>query len=220
MSNAEILALFERVGGIITESHIVYTSGRHGTSYVNKDALFPYTAETSFVCSQLAQHFRNDAIEVVAGPTLGGVILSQWVAYHLSAQANRPILAVYAEEEGEGATRRALFKRGYADLVANRRVLVVEDVVTTGESARRVARAVEATGGTLAGVGVLCNRGGITAAVLQVPRMVALVELALESWDEHECPLCRDGVPINTRVGKGAAFLAKQQQQAHNNTEA
>lgn len=210
MNNPNILATLDRVHAIITDSHVVYTSGRHGTAYVNKDALFPYTVETSAICSQIAEQFHDAGVEVVAGPTLGGVILSQWVAYHLTRLTGQTVLSVYTEEEGEDADRRALFRRGYADLVTGKRVLVVEDVITTGDSARRVVQAVQHTGGVVVGVGVLCNRGGITAAMLGAPVLTALVELHLESWDEAECPLCREGVPVNTRVGKGATFLAKK----------
>lgn len=207
---ADILAILERVNALITGSHIVYTSGRHGSSYVNKDALYPHTRETSQVCASIAARFRAAEVAVVAGPTVGGVIMAQWVAHHLQALSGQTVLAVYAEEAGTGTERRRVFRRGYAELLAGQRVLVVEDVLTTGGSARQVVQAVQAAGGTVVGLGALCNRGGVTAAMLEVPDLVALVNVPLESWDAAECPLCRAGVPINTRVGKGAAFLAQQ----------
>lgn len=202
MISHKTLNILEQVGAIITNSHIVYTSGRHGSSYINKDALYPHTAETSQVCSFIAAQFADDMIDVVAGPTVGGVILSQWVAHHLHKQAGRSVVAVYAEQQGD--THQRVFRRGYDALLAGRRVLVVEDVLTTGGSARGVVEAVRACGGEVAGVGALCNRGAVDANTLGVPRFVALVSLSLESWDASECPLCQQGVPINTRVGKGA----------------
>jgi orotate phosphoribosyltransferase len=69
---------------------------------------------------------------------------------------------------------------------------------------------VRAAGGTVVGAVALCNRGGVTAAALDVPALHALVELSLESWTAEECPLCRRGVPIDTTVGKGREFLAAQ----------
>lgn len=203
-----IYTILERVGALITNSHIVYTSGRHGQSYVNKDALYPHTSETSQVCARIGQAFATEQVEVVAGPTIGGVILAQWVAHHLSQHNQQPVLAFYAEEEA--ASGRRVFRRGYADLLPDRRVLVVEDVLTTGGSARKVVESVRAAGGQVVGLGALCNRGGITAEMLTVPRFEALLEVALESWAPDECPLCRAGVPVNTRVGKGAAFVAQQ----------
>lgn len=210
MSDNEALRVLEQVGALITGSHLVYTSGRHGSSYVNKDALYPHTAATSRLCAQIAAHFAPAGVEVVAGPTIGGVIMAQWVAYHLEQATGQPVLAVYAEEEGGGEERRRVFRRGYGDLLPGRRVLAVEDVLTTGTSARQVIAAVNAAGGAVVGLGALCNRGGLTAAALGVSDFFALVAAPLESWDEADCPLCRAGVPVNTRVGKGAAFLARR----------
>ncbi len=208
MTNPYVMSTLERLGALITDSHIVYTSGRHGSAYLNKDALYPHTAETCDVCLHMARPFVGFTIEVVAGPTVGGVILAQWVAHHLSDYRYTPVLALYAEEEREGETRRRVFRRGYDALLAGRRVLVVEDVLTTGGSARQVVEAVRAAGGKPVGVSALCNRGGITAETLGVSRLAAMVELSLESWDADTCPLCQEGVPINTSVGKGADFLA------------
>lgn len=198
-----IQTLLERLGAIITESHIVYTSGRHGHTYINKDALYPYPNETSAVCERLAAAYADAQIDVVAGPTIGGVILSQWVAYHLQQRSGREVFAVYAEEEGSGNERRRLFRRGYDQLITGRRVLVVEDILNTGGSAQRVVAAVREAKGEVVGVGALCNRGMLNAATLDVPELVALLTISLESWDAHDCPLCRAGVPINTHVGKG-----------------
>ncbi len=210
MNTTELLSLLRQLGAIVTNDHIVYTSGRHGSTYVNKDALYPHTAAASMVGAALADHFAGQAIDVVAGPTVGGVIMAQWTAHHLSQLTNREVLAVYAEEEsGEGGKRR-VFRRGYDDLITGRRVLVVEDVMTTGGSARLVVEAVMAAGGIVVGVGALCNRGGITAADLGVPALIALAELPLESYPADNCPLCAAGIPINTRLGKGAAFLRQQ----------
>ena len=208
MPNQDVLATLARVGALITGDHLVYTSGRHGSSYVNKDALYPHTAATSEVCARIAARFADAGVEVVAGPTVGGVIMAQWTAHHLSALAGREVLAVYAEEEvTEDGARRRLFRRGYDALVAGRRVLVVEDILTTGGSARLVIAAAHEAGGSVVGVGALCNRGGVSAEMIGAPLLFSLSEVPLESFAPEECPLCAAGVPINTRVGKGEAFL-------------
>ncbi len=208
MPNQDVLATLAGVGALITGDHLVYTSGRHGSSYVNKDALYPHTAATSQVCARIAARFADAGVEVVAGPTVGGVIMAQWTAQHLSVLTGREVLAVYAEEEvGEGGARRRLFRRGYDALVAGRRVLVVEDILTTGGSARLVVAAAHEAGGSVVGVGALCNRGGVSAEMIGAPLLFSLSEVPLESFAPEECPLCAAGVPINTRVGKGAAFL-------------
>ena len=93
---------------------------------------------------------------------------------------------------------------------AGRRVLVVEDIVTTGGSVRQTVAAVRTAGGQVTMVTALCNRGGVTAADLGVPVFSALVTLSLDSWEAASCPLCRDGVAVNTDVGKGREFLASR----------
>ena len=194
----EILA---ETGAVITDSHVVYTSGRHGTAYVNKDAVYPHPEHVSTLCRMLADAAAADRPEVVCGPALGGIILSQWTAHHLGA------LAVYAEKLPGGGLA---LRRGYDRVVAGRRVLVVEDIVTTGGSVRQTVAAVRAAGGEVTRVTALCNRGGITAADLGVPAFSALVTLSLDSWEATSCPLCRGGVPVNTDIGNGREFLASR----------
>jgi len=148
----------------------------------------------------------------VVAPAVGGTILSQWVAHHLSDLVGREVLAVYADKaEGD----EFVIKRGYDKLVSGKRVLVVEDVLTTGGSAKKVVDVVRQIGGEVIALGVLCNRGGITPQdVSDVPELFALVNVSLDAWDEAECPLCAQNVPINTDVGKGREYLAKKAQQA------
>lgn len=203
----EILELLESRGAVLRDTHVVYTSGRHGSAYINKDALYPDTAVISRICAALAEPFQGKDVEVVAGPAIGGVILAQWTAHHL-AQAGPPVLAVYAEKEPTGGLR---FRRGYGDLVQGRRTLVVEDILTTGGSLRDVCAAVREAGGHLVGAAAICNRGGVTAAdVGEPPELVVLADVRLDSWEEGECPLCARGAPINTEVGKGKEFLQRK----------
>lgn len=260
MNQTEVLEALGSSNAIITGSHIVYTSGKHGSSYVNKDAVYPHTLITSRLCLEIARRFAKHEPEVVVAPAVGGVILSQWTAYHLTVITEREVLGVYAERNesvllkngtdsaftlgiicsdsdakkqlrpnaqtdvgnvasrvlpaGESLVFRGNgfgFKRGYDKLIAGKRVLVVEDVLTTGGSVRAVVDAIRALKGDIVGVGVLCNRGGITVQDIgDVPRLEALVHVTLDAWDEAECPLCRQGVPINTSVGKGSEFLVRK----------
>lgn len=209
MNEQEVLEILGEVGAVITNSHIVYTSGKHGTAYVNKDSVYPHTEETSRLCHAIAERFENDNVQVVIAPAIGGVILSQWVAHHLSKMNDREVLGVYAEKSEGGEI--FVIKRGYDKLIAGKNVLVVEDVLTTGGSALRVIRSTRALGGDVVGLGVLCNRGGITPKdVDDVPKLTALVNVRLDAWDEATCPLCAKNVPINTDVGKGREFLAQK----------
>lgn len=206
MTQQEIQALFEEVGAIITNSHIVYTSGKHGNAYINKDAVYPHTDKISKLCEEIAQRFSADAPDAVVAPALGGIILSQWTAYYLSQKLGRTVYAVYAEKtEGGGF----VIKRGYDDLIKGKKVLLVEDVLTTGGSIKKVMEVVRTIGADIVGVAALCNRGGITSADIGiVPKFETLMSITLDSWEEKDCPLCKQGVPINIKVGKGREFLA------------
>jgi orotate phosphoribosyltransferase len=212
MNNEVVMRLLADAGAIITDSHIVYTSGRHGKAYVNKDALYVHTGATSQLCAMIADHYNADRVDIVIGPTIGGVVLSQWVAHHLSAKRSAgEVMSVYAEKEGEGEDKKLVIKRGYDQLVSGKNVLVVEDVLTTGGSARKVVEAVRALDGKVIGLSVLCNRGGVKPSDVGDVPLLALTTVTMDSWPEEECTLCKEGVPVNTSLGKGKAFLEKRQ---------
>ena len=211
-SEKRALEILNEAGAVMTNSHFVYASGRHGRVYVNKDAVYPHTAQTSRLCAEIAKRFQDDDVEVVIAPAIGGVILSQWTAWHLTElPRGREVLGVYAEK-AEGDT--FVIKRGYDRLIAGKNVLVVEDVLTTGGSARKVIEVTRAFGGEVVGLGALCNRGGVTPEDLGgVPKLHALVNVTLDTWSEEECLRngpCSEGVPINIDVGKGREFLARK----------
>ena len=207
---SNILEILGSLQAFVTESHIVYTSGKHGSSYINKDALYPHTAETSQLCRLFAEYFLHDHVEIVIAPALGGIILSQWTAHHLSQLTQREVLALYAEKiEG---SKDFVIKRGYDKLLPGKNVLVLEDVLTTGGSVKKVIEHVRTLGGNVVGLGVLCNRGNVLQEeVASVPKLHALITLSLEAWNPEDCPLCAKNVPINTNVGKGREFLEKKQ---------
>ncbi|MFY9462708.1 MAG: hypothetical protein WAP52_00795, partial [Candidatus Sungiibacteriota bacterium] len=111
---------------------------------------------------------------------------------------------------------RFMLKRGFAEDVRGRRVLGVEDTLTTGGSARGTARAIIDAGGILIGVAALVNGGGVTAAQIGVSRLEALVSIERQIFTEEECArdgLCAKGVQVNTKYGHGAAFLARKRAQ-------
>jgi|GEM_PF-7493 len=200
----ENFALLRRYGAIVTGTHVVLTSGRHGSEYVNKDAIYPHTEAISELCREIAKRFADKGVEAVIAPAVGGLIMAQWTAHHLSHLTGREVLGLYADKEG----KEFVIKRGYDKLVRGKKVLVVEDILTTGGSVKKVIEATREAGGNVVGLGALCNRGGVTSEdVGGVSELFALVNLQLETWEEADCPLCARGVPINTDVGKGREFL-------------
>ncbi len=159
----------------------------------------------------MAEPYEADQIDVVVGPVLGGIVLSQWVAYHLNERRTvSETLAVYAEKEGDGPGKKFFFGRGYDKHISGKNVLVVEDVLTTGGSARQVIELVREHSGQVIGLSALCNRGNVQPKEVGGVPVSALIAITLQTYAEEECPFCQQHVPINTIVGKGRAFLAQQ----------
>ncbi len=210
MNSTEIMQVFVDAGAIIPDSHFVYNSGRHSSVYVNKDALYLHTGIISKLCRLMAQPYNADQIDVVVGPVLGGIVLSQWTTHHLNTKRSTgETLAVYAEKE-QGSDQNFAFHRGYDKHISGKNILIVEDILTTGGSVRRVIELVRKHGGNIVGVSALCNRGGVQPKDVGDVPINTLLTLDLETYSEEACPFCQQGIPINTDVGKGRMFLAKQ----------
>ena len=221
MNQDEVLAILKVVGAV-RKGHFVYSSRMHGDTYVDKDRVYPHPVDTSALAQALARRFSlrdQGSIDVVAGPAMGGVILSEWVAYHLTLITGREVLAVYAEKERMldpnvdmhtvyAETGRFAFKRGYRDLIKGKRVLVVDNIVNTGASAIATIDAVRLAGGNVVAMGALAHREGITVKNLSsVPRFESLLSVRFKITTEETCPLCMRHVPVSAEVGRGADFL-------------
>lgn len=201
MTPAQVLQSFESFGGLIQDGHFVYTSGLHGEQYFNKDAIYPHTAEISGICREMARRHADRGIGAVVGPALGGIILAQWTAHHLSEMTGRETLAIYAEKTPGGDQ---VIKRGQGELIAGKNVLVVEDVITTGGSVMRVINSVRGAGGEITAVCTIINRNPreVTSESIGAP-LNSLVETQAEAFEPEDCPKCKQGVPVNTNIGKG-----------------
>lgn len=206
MTDKEVLKKLEEVEALISDSHLVYTSGQHGRAYINKDAIYPHPDLTFQVTLDMAKSFAAQDIDVVIGPTLGGIILSQWVAHHLSKLKSKEILGIYIEKTADGFE----FTRGYDELVRGKKALLVEDILTTGSSIKKVIEATRALGSTVVGVSCIANRGNVSPDdLLEIPMLKSVVKIQLESWAPESCPLCKEHVPVNTKFGKGRDFVKK-----------
>lgn len=206
MTQNDFIELLRQTGGYIDKSHIIATSGKHLDTYLNKDAIYPHTHAVSAVGQAFAELFIDAQIEAVIGPSLGGIILAQWTAYHLSKQTGRDVLSLYTEKT---ATNEQILTRGYDALIHGKRVLVVEDILTTGGSLAKVVRTVKAAKGTVIAACAMVNRDPdkVDATVIGAPLKV-LADLRLPAWDADICPLCHAKIPVNTNVGKGRAYLS------------
>lgn len=200
-----IFDILKRTKALIDNSHFVLTSGKHSPIYINKDAIYTHTGEASTVGKLFAEKFKNLQIDIVAAPALGGIILSQWTAYHLSKLKKKEILSVYTEK---AIDKNQIFSRGYDKLIKGRKVLVIEDLTTTGGSVKKVIDSVRKAGGKVAAAGVMINRNPeeVNEKFLTV-KFKSLGTLPVVAYEEKNCILCKKQIPINTSVGHGKKYL-------------
>src|SRR3990170_3849875 len=184
---AELSALLREVGALM-DGHFLLASGRHSPVYVEKFRLLERPEETERLCRLIADRFRDDGPQLVAGPTTGGIILSYEVARLLGLRG------IFAEKTDGGRD----FQRGF-QVRPGERTLIVDDVLPPGGSIREVIEAVRRAGGEPIGIAVLVDRSGGRTEFPDgrggLP-FFACLELDLPTYEEDACPLCDDAVPL------------------------
>jgi orotate phosphoribosyltransferase len=167
--------------GALLDGHFRLSSGRHSSRFIQKFRILEDPALLEPIARAIADAFRPVEPSVVVSAAVGGILLGYEVARHLGVKA------IFVEKEGGVPALR----RGFT-LAPQDRVLVVEDVVTTGLSVREVIGVVRERGASIAGVGVIVVRG---EAEFGVP-VHALLDLPIVSYDPAECPQCAAGEPV------------------------
>lgn len=183
--NIDVLDVL-RESGALKRGHFLLSSGRHSDQYIEKFDLLRRPQATSAACAAIAARYRGAGIDVVAGPTTGGLILAFEVARQLG------VAAAYAERATPSASGRE-FRRGTV-FAPGARVLVVDDILTTGGSLRETLDALAKHPVEVTGVVVLVDRSGGKAALPS--RWEALANVDAASWDALDCPLCAAGDPL------------------------
>jgi len=186
---SDILEELEKRGALL-RGHFLLTSGLHSDAYFEKFRVLESPEMTRELLSLIANDVRKLNPEIVAGPTTGGILVAFALAEMLGLDA------AYAELPPDGSKGR-VFRREFP--IKGKRVLVVDDVMTTGGSLVDTMEAVKKEGGQVVGVGLLVDRSG--GKDLGVPVLPAL-RLDMNAWKPEECPLCKEGIPITVR-GKG-----------------
>lgn len=181
--------IFEQSGTVL-RGHFSLTSGLHSPVYWEKFRVLQYPAHTEELCRFIANHYRHQNPQVVAGPAIGGIIL----AYETARQLG--IRGIFAEKEPGEETRA--FGRGFS-ISPGERVLIVDDILTTGKSIREVMAAVAKAGGELVGIGVLVDRSQ-TGTDFGVPLFCCL-RAPTVTYHPESCPLCARGIPLTKRGG-------------------
>lgn len=176
----------------ILEGHFLLTSGLHSPMYVEKFNVLQHPKYTERLCQELAERFKDQNVELVIGPMTGGILLAHEVGKALGT------CAIFTEREKGVMTLRRGFR-----IEPGTRVLIVEDIVTTGGSVREVVDVVKASQGEIVGVGLLVNRSG-GKADFGIPneKVQALLNLTVPTYKPEECPLCKDNVPMTERGSK------------------
>lgn len=192
MDAVEVERIFMEAGAL-RDGHFVLASGRHSPRYLEKFQVLQWPRETERLCAAIAAAVSAAGADTVAGPTTGGIILAHEVARQLGVRA------VYAERDDSGAGR--VFRRGF-QLAPGERVVVVDDIMTTGGSVQETIGAVGAAGGEVIAAAVLVDRSG-GGARLGVP-LHALWKLDIPTYAPSECPLCAAALPA-THPGTTAA---------------
>ena len=179
-SNTE--EIFQKSGALL-KGHFLLTSGLHSPVYWEKFRVLQFPNFTEQLCRMIADHFRSQNIKVVAGPTTGGIILAFEVARQLGARG------IFAEKEGEERS----FRRGFT-IDAGERVLIVDDILTTGGSIREVIAAVNKLGGKIIGIGVLVDRSD-QKQEFGVP-LFSCHRAITQTYKPEDCPLCAAHIPL------------------------
>jgi orotate phosphoribosyltransferase len=186
MNEAEVREIFLKTGAIL-EGHFLLTSGLHSPLYLEKFQVLQHPAHTAALCAGLAERFKDQNISAVIGPVTGGILLAHEVGKNLGTRA------MFTERENGVMTLR----RGFV-IDPGERVLIVEDIVTTGGSVREVLEVVKASGGIPVGVGLLVDRSGGQIDFGGLPQQ-ALLTLSVPTYHAASCPLCAQGIPLTKR---------------------
>ena len=190
MSEKEVEDLLIETSAIM-EEHFLLTSGLHSPRYVEKFNVLQKPVYTEKLCRAMAEKFKDANIETVVGPVTGGILLAHETGKALGTRA------IFTERENGKMT----FRRGFT-LHEGERVLIVEDIVTTGGSIREVIDVVKEHGGIPVAVSMLVDRSGGKATFGDVPS-TALLHMDVQTYKPEECPLCKAGIPMTKRGRTG-----------------
>ena len=182
MSNNDYIKIFKNSGALL-EGHFVLTSGRHSASYFQCAKLLQYPKYLELFSNKIVDHFKDNEIDLVMSPAVGGIVLGTEVGRLLKKRT------VFAERvNGKMAMRRGF------EIKANEKVLIVEDVITTGGSVKEVMNLVKDFGGSIVGVGVIVDRS--SGEVTLHDNQLSLASLKVYSYDSNEVPSELASIPV------------------------
>ena len=183
MDRNQIEAAFKKCGAFL-QGHFLLTSGLHSPGYLQCALVCQDPAVCAQLCEELAKPFRGARVDAVVGPAMGGIVLAYELARALGARG------IYTERGEDG---KMTLRRGFA-LNRGERIIVAEDVMTTGGSAAELIEIADAAGAEVAGVVALVDRGG--AKRFEGWRVAFALQVELPAYKAEECPLCKKGIAL------------------------
>jgi orotate phosphoribosyltransferase len=197
MKTEEVLAIFKETGALL-EGHFQLTSGLHSNQYFQCAKVLQYPRYCELLCGDIAAQFSPGTVDVVVAPAMGGIVVAQEVGRQLRART------LFAERK-DGAMQ---LRRGFT-ISQGEKVLVCEDVVTTGGSVNEVIEIVTRSGGKVVGTGYIVDRSGrrVTFPMESGGKQYAVLYMDVVTYKPEECPLCKSGstpVKPGSRVNKTA----------------
>jgi len=207
MRTLPILDLFMMKGALLTRDHFVYKSGKHGSVYFAKKLLLEDPEILNPILANFVEIISNrDRLPMtVVGPESGGAILARGVSEAFrNMGVTMPAVGVRKREDGFMLTTDDIL------LTAGLGVVLVEDVLNSGTTLKQVLFLLERIGARVELIIAIVNRGTTTSTDYNYIPLITLADAPQLQHEPDECPLCRDGVPINTQFGHGAEYLAKK----------
>lgn len=182
MNNDEMVLDTLRESGALLEGHFLLSSGRHSDRYCQCARLLQYPDKAEKVLKIVADKLKEVDFDMVVGPAMGGIVVS----YEVARQTKKP--GIFAERvEGEMTIRRGF------EIKEGQKVIISEDVITTGKSSLEVAKAIEEMGGEVVGLCCIVDR---RAEGVEFPYPIfSAIKLEIKSYEKEDCPMCRNGIP-------------------------
>jgi len=177
-----VLEIFYKTGALLN-GHFLLTSGLHSNIYFQCAKVLQYPVYMELICSRIAEHFRNYDFDTVISPAIGGILVGQEVARQLKKKS------IFAEREG----KHLILRRGF-NIEEGEKILICEDVVTTGGSITELIKIVNENKGVSVGVGIIVDRSnGMTE--FMIPQF-STIKLDAVTYTPSECPLCKERKPL------------------------
>lgn len=190
LSQEKILDIFHETHALL-EGHFQLTSGLHSPQYFQCAKVLQYPRYAELFCHSITEYFKDAAVNAVVAPALGGIVVGQEVGRQLAGGQSDQVVRTMFTERRDGAIH---LRRGFK-VAKGERVLVCEDVITTGGSVNEVIRIVRSEGADVIGVGCVVDRSG-GKVKFDVPAQFAVLQMDVITYVQRECPLCRQGVPV------------------------